>query len=154
MKTDVSTESKARRTVRPAILLAEDDDDMRTELARWLQREGYAVRECRNGAQLLDELAGYFEAKPGSTPGDTFDLIISDIRMPGIFGSTVADGARDIPGFPPTILITAFGSDETHEAARHSGVEAVFDKPFAMKDLLQKVREILSRSSSPGPPGG
>jgi DNA-binding response OmpR family regulator len=57
----------------------------------------------------------------------------------------VAEGARDIVGFPPTILITAFGSEETHEAARRCGVVAVMDKPFAMKDLLNLVREVLSR---------
>lgn len=154
MKTDVSTENEVQTTSRPAILVAEDDDDMRAELATWLRREGYDVTECRNGAELLSELAGYFETTPPAQPKVVYDCIVSDIRMPGVFGSTVSEGARDIAGFPPTILITAFGSEETHEAARQCGVVAVFDKPFAMKDLLHKVREIAPRYSARRTTGG
>jgi DNA-binding NtrC family response regulator len=49
----------------------------------------------------------------------------------------------DKPGFPPTILITAFGDDETHAEAERYRVAAFFDKPFDIEDLLVKVREIV-----------
>jgi len=147
MNTDVSSQKEDRPTAPAAILLAEDDADMRSELNSRLRREGYAVTQCSNGAELLSELAGYFEPTVRDS-ASVYDCIVSDIRMPGVFGSTVTEGARDIAGFPPTILITAFGSEETHEAARQCGVVAVFDKPFAMKDLLQKVREAITRDHS------
>jgi demethylmenaquinone methyltransferase/2-methoxy-6-polyprenyl-1,4-benzoquinol methylase len=64
--------------------------------------------------------------------------------MPGVFGLSVVEGARDRPGFPPTILITAFGDEETHETASQCGVVAVFDKPFEINDLLEKVRTSIT----------
>ncbi len=53
-----------------------------------------------------------------------------------------------IGNFPPTILITAFGDEETHEKARQVGVAAVLDKPFDMNDLLGKVRETLAGAAT------
>ena len=127
----------------PAILLAEDDDEMRNVLALHLRREGNTVTECRNGAELLAELADYLST-PRGRAAKQYDLVISDIRMPGVFGLSIVEGARDRPGFPPTILITAFGDDETHETARQCGVVAVFDKPFEMNELLEKVRTSIT----------
>jgi CheY-like chemotaxis protein len=145
MKCDLSTQREEGRADCPTILLAEDDDDMRNVLALHLRREGYAVTDCRNGPELLAELTDYLTPTLQRTAAKHYDLVISDIRMPGVFGLTVAEGARDYPDFPPTILITAFGDEETHETARQCGVVAVFDKPFEMNDLLQKVRETVSR---------
>jgi len=48
---------------------------------------------------------------------DDFDLVVSDIRMPGIFGLTILEGTRQWDRFPPIILITAFGDEETHAHA-------------------------------------
>ena len=123
------------------ILLAEDDDEMRSIIALHLRREGYEVTECRDGMELLDHLNGFLEHVDGA---DEFDLIVSDIRMPGVFGLSVAAGAADCQDSPPMILITAFGDAETHQAAEQYGVKAVLDKPFEIPVLLEKVREIIS----------
>ena len=127
------------------ILLAEDSDDMRTLLSKYLRRAGYLVTECRNGSELVRELAEYLDDVPRELMLQHYDLIISDIRMPGISGMSVAEAACDCREFPPTILITAFGDEETHEQALRSGVAAVFDKPFDIADLLLKVREVLAK---------
>ena len=123
------------------ILLAEDDDEMRSVLALHLRREGYTVTECCDGMELLDHLNQYVERVTGAK---RFDLIISDIRMPGVFGLSVAAGAADLQSFPPIILITAFGDRETHQAAKQYGVKAVLDKPFMISDLLDIVREHIA----------
>jgi CheY-like chemotaxis protein len=133
---------------RPQILLAEDTDEMRDVVALRLRQKGYAVTECRNGAELIAELSGYLRSSPADTSTRHFDLIISDIRMPGVFGLSVVEGAAEYHNFPPTILITAFGDDATHEKARQYGVVAVLDKPFDMNDLLDKVRETLAGAPS------
>ena len=73
---------------------------------------------------------------------EPFDLIISDIRMPGITGMTILDGVQLFEGFPPMILITAFGDEETHAEAKRLGVAAIFDKPFDLDELLRKVVEL------------
>jgi CheY-like chemotaxis protein len=121
------------------ILLGEDDDQMRSLLAGELHREGYEVVECRNGVQLLDRLYSFL--LPHGR--EDYHLIISDIRMPGLTGLEILAGLADKPGFPPTILITAFGDDETHAEAERYHVVAVFDKPFDIEDLLAKVRETV-----------
>lgn len=129
----------------PSILLAEDDAEMRYILALHLRRQGYRVTECCDGAELVTRLAGYLDPHAGRADSGKFDLVITDIRMPGVFGLSVVEGSRQCPQFPPVILITAFGDAETHDAARRFGVRAVFDKPFDLREILASIREILAR---------
>ena len=123
----------------PRILLAEDDTDMRSLMAQLLRRDGYEVVECPNGVGLLDYLSTFL----GRSEPEHFDLVISDIRMPGLTGLEVVGGLHRLPDFPPTILMTAFGDAETHAEAKEIGVAAMFDKPFDMHELMAKVRETV-----------
>ena len=123
-----------------SILLAEDDEEMRSLLALMLRKEGYRVTECPDGLSLLDMLSFFFLP---SEEHENFDLIISDIRMPGVTGMEILMGANELDNFPPIILITAFGDTETHIQAERLGAAALFDKPFDIDDMLNKVREIL-----------
>jgi CheY-like chemotaxis protein len=123
----------------PRILLAEDDYDMRKLLTWSLSKSGYEVIECPDGVHLLDHVRTFF---PPAEPED-LDLIISDIRMPGVTGLEVLEGTREYKEFPPMILITAFVDEETHDQARRLGAAAIFDKPFDIDELLAKVREIV-----------
>ena len=123
----------------PRILIAEDDGDMRNLMSQLLRRDGYEVVECPNGVGLLDYLSTFL----GRSEPETFDLIISDIRMPGLSGLEVVGGLHRRPGFPPTILMTAFGDAEIHAEAEEIGVAAMFDKPFDMQQLLAKVHETV-----------
>ena len=91
--------------------------------------------------ELLDHLNGYVAHVRGA---EVFDLVVTDIRMPGVFGLSVAAGAVDFQGFPPMILITTFGDAETHQAAEQYGVKAVLDKPFRIPKLLELVRERIA----------
>jgi len=121
------------------ILVAEDDKEMRTLLVQSLKREGYEVMECPDGLELMETLTA------AATDGEMLNLslIVSDIRMPWITGLDVLRGMRDYVGYPPVILITAFGDEETHEEALSLGAAAVFDKPFDVELLLDKVRDFL-----------
>ena len=124
------------------ILLAEDDHEMRTLLAESLRGSSYDVVECPNGWDLLENLGNY--VLPGSEHKKV-DLVISDIRMPGVTGLEILAGMQHIEDCPPIILITAFGDRATHERAERCGVAAMFDKPFDVDDLLVKVRDIVPR---------
>jgi two-component system response regulator (stage 0 sporulation protein F) len=126
------------------ILLAEDDEEMRSLLALMLRKEGYRVTECPDGLSLLDTLSSFFLP---SEEHKIFDLIISDIRMPGVTGMEILMGANELDNFPPIILITAFGDKETHIQAERLGAAALFDKPFDIDDMLKKVRAILLPSA-------
>jgi CheY-like chemotaxis protein/ribosome-associated translation inhibitor RaiA len=121
------------------VLLAEDDLEMRRMLAWSLCEKGYEVTECDDGYCLMKRL-GFLEPF-GKT--QNFDLIISDIRMPGVTGMQVLESAKEFEDFPPMILITAFGDDNTHTQARKLGAAAMLDKPFDVADLLAKVAQVV-----------
>jgi CheY-like chemotaxis protein/ribosome-associated translation inhibitor RaiA len=122
------------------ILLAEDDDEMRKLIKRALQHQGYEVTECMNGYELFARLLALVE----SGQCLNHDLIVSDIRMPGWTGLEIFEGVHKYEECPPVILITAFGDKDTHTRAQQLGVAAVFDKPFEIADLLNKINEIVA----------
>ena len=139
MKNHIGDETRRR-----CVLIAEDDTEMRRLLAEVLAEDGFDVRECVNGFNLLENLGNKLIARESLRhEAEEFDLIISDIRMPGVTGLSVLEGIHMFEGFPPMILITAFGDEETHARAKELGAVAVFDKPFEMEDLLAKVHEVL-----------
>lgn len=135
---DISQETRSPNPFR--ILVAEDDDEMRIMLVQALRSAGYKVVEVPSGIELLD----YFNYLLVRGPcGKKISLIISDIRMPGFTGLEILQGMRHYKGFPPMILITAFGDEMTHAEAKRSGAAVVFDKPFDVNDLIAKVNEII-----------
>ena len=126
------------------VVLAEDDDEMRALLVMAFLRERYQVTECLHGVDLLGHLESFL--CPQDIPPEQwedFDLIVSDIRMPGVTALEVVEGVQQYGGLPPIILITAFGDRDTHMRACELGVKAVFDKPFEFDDLLAKARELV-----------
>jgi len=123
------------------ILLADDDNEMRKLLSQMFHKAGFAVTECINGIDLLMHLESFLF--PEEQKQHKFDLIISDIRMPGLTGMEILEGIQSGRGFPPMILITAFGDEETHLQAKKFNAAAMFDKPFDIDDLLDKVKELL-----------
>lgn len=134
------------------VLLADDDYEMRRLLAWSLNKQGYQVTECKDGNALMKKV-GFSVPYEGVQP---FDLIISDIRMPGATGLQVLESARDFEELPPMILITAFPDDETRKKARQLGAIAVVEKPFDVDALLDEVRRILpaglaEKRASPDP---
>lgn len=130
---------------RAHILLAEDDREMCRLVAMVLNKEGYNVTMCNSGINLVSHLT----ADALNVGGDHFDLVISDIRMPGISGMEVLEGLKGGLDGPPVILITAFGDAETHAAADRLGAVAVLDKPFNMDALVRIVRSTLPRELQP-----
>jgi CheY-like chemotaxis protein len=123
----------AKRLKRPArVLLAEDDWAFRDLLLFAFHECGCEVMAARDAKTLVDALATSYLPSPSHAP---FDLLISDIRMPGWRGLPALLEMIKSPLVPPVVLITAFGSEELHETARREGVVAVLDKPFDIKDL-------------------
>ncbi|MCU1280536.1 MAG: putative two-component response regulator [bacterium] len=118
------------------VLLAEDDAAMRELIARALRRDGFEVTEARNGYETLERLAyGLLRERQL-----WFDLVISDVRMPGYDGLNILASIKELPRYVPVILITAFGSAASHAAATRLGVFAMLDKPFDLDDLMTVVR--------------
>jgi PAS domain S-box-containing protein len=117
------------------ILLVEDDELLRGNVARQLTRLGYHVIACANGLAALDEIA----------TGVSIDLLFTDVIMPGgLNGPEVADAARAI--FPALRVLYTSGYTEK-VIVRQAGLDAdaqLLSKPYALADLARKVRAVLA----------
>jgi CheY-like chemotaxis protein len=125
----------------PRILLAEDDRELRGLLSGDLRRAGYTVVECADGSALLRRLRAR-----DSRDGAGVDLIVVDVRMPELTGLEVLGCLRDADPFTPCIVVTAFGSPETRQAAKRLGAMAVLDKPFEIGALLELIEDAVGRA--------
>lgn len=125
------------RSAAMRIVLAEDDDDMRSILSSALRRDGYEVIEAADGRELLSRLQD--DEAATTRP----NLVISDVRMPGLSGMQVLATLRASDFATPVILITGFGDEELHSEAAEHGATAVFDKPFDVDRLRETVATLV-----------
>jgi CheY-like chemotaxis protein len=131
------------------VLIAEDDWAFR-ELLLWaFEADGYEVVGVANGGDVLGLLASSMLADSGIAP---FDLVISDIKMPGWTGLLALEELAKNQRMPPIVAMTAFGSQEVHERATRAGAVAVLDKPFDIADLTALSDRILAHSETHPPP--
>jgi DNA-binding response OmpR family regulator len=137
------TPSMSASLVMPRVLLAEDQAEMRSLLAKWLRNVGCEVVEFADGAALWNELLRAQKEEDG--PRDA-DLIISDIRMPGPSGLEVLARLRRTDWATPVILMTAFGDAETVSDATTMGAARVFSKPFDMAELVAAALLLVDES--------
>ncbi|MFG0319461.1 MAG: sigma-54-dependent transcriptional regulator [Planctomycetota bacterium JB042] len=107
------------------LLLVDDEETQREMLASILGRAGYEVEAAADGRAALERL----EAA-------TFDLVLSDQRMPGLDGLELLRRVRATPGAPPVILMTAFGSVSSAVEAMKHGAADYLTKPFEKEELL------------------
>jgi len=126
---------------RRRILVAEDDVEMRRLLVQTLQRDGYTVTAVEDGESLLDALRAELD---DPDPIDPFDLVVTDVRMPGWTGLDAVEMLRAHRCLTPVLVVTAFGDDMVHRRAR-SLEAAILDKPVEMHDLSRTVFDLLSR---------
>ncbi|MCK5219414.1 response regulator [bacterium] len=107
------------------ILIVEDEYSIRTALEILLEEEGYEINCLDNGSEAINLLQG-----------KNYDLVISDIRMPGISGLDMLKEIRKLPSCPGVIMITAYGTIETAIKAMKMGAGDFLVKPFS-NDLLK-----------------
>lgn len=117
----------------PRILLAEDQPEMRRLIALELEAEDYAVDAVSSGTALWSRCRD----------GAPADLIITDVRMPGLDGIEVLRRLRRQRIDTPVLVITAFGDRRLHAEARALGAR-VLDKPFDLDDLLDVIVALLN----------
>ena len=118
------------------ILLAEDDDSMRGFLAKALERAGHKVESCPDGEAGLDAL---------KVTSASYDLLLTDIVMPGLDGIELARKAAEIDPQLKIMFITGFAA-----VALNSGAEAatrdatVLSKPFHLRELVAEVERVMA----------
>ena len=121
----------------PTILVVEDERAILEIITFFLEDEGYQVLQALNGEAALSLLE---EAKP--------DLIISDIRMPGMDGFALCEEVRSNPDFVQLPFIFLTGRDERADVRRGMGLGAddYLTKPFEPEELLSAVQVRLARA--------
>jgi two-component system NtrC family response regulator/two-component system nitrogen regulation response regulator GlnG len=115
------------------ILIVDDDHQLRQSFERLLCAEGYAVRTASTGEAGVDMVR---EALP--------DLVVMDVRMPGISGLEAYAAMREIEPRLPVIIMTAHGTTETAIEATRMGAFDYVLKPFDIPDILKLIEKGLS----------
>jgi two-component system response regulator MprA len=120
------------------ILVVDDEPAVRDALRRALRLEGYEVELAADGAEALERLQG--AAPP--------DALLLDVLMPGVDGLEVCRELRRSGSRVPVLMLTA----RTEVSDRVSGLDAGADdylpKPFALQELLARIRALLRRSGA------
>jgi len=117
-----------------AILLVEDEDAVRTFGARALRSKGYDVLEANNGENALEVL---------NKTDKTIDLVISDVVMPGIDGPSLIRMLREKKPELKVIFISGYAEDTYRDELDEENGVHFLPKPFSLKDLATKVKEVL-----------
>lgn len=116
------------------VLLVEDEDAVRLFGSRALRNKGYEVLEATDGETALDIIAA---------TDQHIDIIISDVVMPGMDGHTLVNLARqELPGVK-TILMSGYSEDVFRNGPDMDPSIAFLGKPFTLKTLAAKVKEVL-----------
>ena len=115
------------------ILVIEDDEEMRSLLKDFFEEEGFEIDSVSNGFDAFRILIRRL-----------FDLIITDIRMPGLTGLDILPRIRKFQPEASIIVITAFGSEEVHRRAMERGASVYLEKPLRFYELRTMIHEIIS----------
>ncbi|MGN1450926.1 MAG: response regulator transcription factor [Eubacteriales bacterium] len=116
------------------ILVAEDENNLRKILISTLCKEGYEAVAAENGRIALDR---FCEEK--------FDLVVTDVMMPQMGGNELTAKIRSVAPDTPVIMLTALETLDDKERGFTSGADDYLTKPFALKELLLRIRALLRR---------
>src|SRR6476620_8406816 len=116
------------------ILVIDDDPGVRESMTRMLRGAGYTVQSAASGEDGFD-----------LARGDAFDVILSDMRMPGLSGLDVLRKLRDVHVDACFIVMTGFGTVDTAVEAMKLGAVDFVQKPFFRDELLMRVRAAADR---------
>src|SRR5271166_3027709 len=118
------------------LLVVDDYPDVRDPLERALRCAGYAVTTAVHGADALDQVA--------RAP---VDLIVLDVLMPIVDGFDACRRLRERGNATPVLVLTARDAVEDRVAGLEAGADDYLVKPFALRELLARVRALLRRAS-------
>jgi two-component system response regulator MprA len=122
------------------ILVVDDERAVRESLRRALELEGYEVNLAGDGSEAISRLDA----------GDQPDAVVLDVLMPGVDGLEVCRHVRRAGSTLPVLMLTARDAVGDRVAGLDAGADDYVVKPFALEELLARVRAMLRRAS-PGP---
>lgn len=127
----------------PRVLLADDDPELREYLAKRLRGAGYEVLESADGAGVLDVIGSLLvERKP---PSDMPDIVVLDVRMPGINGLQVLCGLRNADWPLPVLIVTAREDEGVSDEVTRLGANGLLRKPFSAEAFIHMVDSLAGK---------
>ncbi len=138
METPFSSSSNIGDTEKkPYCLFVVDDDEfVRTSLARRLRREGFEVQEFTSGEAVV----AYLEEKSGLP-----DVVITDFKMPGLNGVETTNRIHQLASSIPVILLTAYSGAIEKEEAECSGIFKILTKTIDLETLPEVIHQAIQR---------
>lgn len=122
-----------------SILIVQDQDDLRSVLARMLVSRGYDVLAVSRGEEAMEVIES----------GRPFDLVITDVGLPGIRGTELAQRVRALLPGTAVMLTTGFGEMVAEPVPETElDVDDVVSKPFTLDELLSRMRRVLDTKRS------
>lgn len=118
------------------ILVVDDDEGLREGLSRLLEDEGYQVLCADNGDRALEIIRQTH-----------IDLILTDMRMPGMSGIELLKNVRAVNERVGVIILTGYGEIESYIEAMNFGAMEYVSKPFKVNELKFIVNKILNRAT-------
>lgn len=120
-----------------SILVVDDESTIREVVRRYLERDGFLVREAADGFEALDAIK---EDQP--------DLLLLDLMLPGIDGVTLTQHLRQERAVP-IIMLTAKGDPTDRIRGLDLGADDYITKPFSPQEVVSRVRAVLRRVGGP-----
>ncbi len=121
------------------LLVAEDDEAVRSFLEKAFELDGHEVLTAEDGAMALEVLAD---------ENGEFDLLLTDIQMPVMDGIALAlSTVRDYPGLP-VLLMTGYANQRERAHGLEALVEDVIMKPFSLADIREAVGGVLEKRAA------
>jgi two-component system response regulator MprA len=119
------------------ILVVDDERAVRESLRRALELEGYEIELAADGREALERLET--ESQP--------DVLVLDVLMPGVDGLEVCRRLRRAGSRLPVLMLTARDAVENRVAGLDAGADDYVTKPFALEELLARIRALLRRTT-------
>jgi CheY-like chemotaxis protein len=115
------------------VLVVDDDPAVRKSIDRVLTGKGYAVITAETGEEALRKLNE-----------EKYDLVYTDIRMPGMSGLEVAEQVKARKPWTPVVIITGYGTDAAQARAKAAGVSSFVHKPLSPAMIEDSARDALA----------
>ncbi len=118
------------------VLVVEDDQELNRTVCAYLNQNGYQALGCLNANEAYDAMYG----------GTLFDLIISDIMMPGVDGFAFAKTVRELNQEIPILFMTARDDFASKQRGFQAGIDDYMVKPIDLDELLLRMEALLRRA--------
>ena len=119
------------------VLVVDDDPVVGKSYNRVLSNKGYVVTTAENAREALEQMSR-----------DEYDLVVTDIRMPGMSGLELAETVKARRPWTPVLIVTGYGDDADEKRARAAGVSGFLHKPLSPEMIEDSAAQALSAVAS------